>query len=116
MSVKLKPLSEQVIVITGASSGIGLATAEEAVKAGASVVLAARSAETLNTIGERLTTEAPRRVHTVVADVADRQQVDSIADAAIQKFGRIDTWVNNAGIAIYGRLDVVDGKGQPPAI
>ncbi|HEX4794893.1 MAG TPA: SDR family oxidoreductase, partial [Humisphaera sp.] len=104
MAVKLKKIDEQVIVITGASSGIGLATARMALKQGAKVVLAARSA---NALAEALAEAGSANAVDVVADVSDRQQVQRIADKAIERFGRIDTWVNDAGLSIYGRLDEV---------
>lgn len=104
MSVKLKKVKDQVIVITGASSGIGLATAEMAAKAGASVVLAARSDETLAEVVGRITA-AGGRAAAVPCDVADRAQVDRLAEEAVRQFGRIDTWVNNAGLGLWGRLD-----------
>ena len=106
MSLKLKPLNEQVIVITGASSGIGLTTAQSAARQGAKLVLAARSEETMNTVVAQINAEGGQAIF-VACDVADRGQVDAVARAAIDRFGRIDTWVNNAGIAIYGRLDQV---------
>lgn len=105
-SLKLKPLNEQVIVITGASSGIGLATAQEAARRGASVVLAARSDEALERIVADIEKEGGKAI-AVSCDVSDRSQVQRVADAAIKRFGRIDTWVNNAGLSIYGRLDEV---------
>jgi short-subunit dehydrogenase len=103
MATKLKKVADQVIVITGASSGIGLATAEAAAKKGARLVLAARSERTLNEIAGRLGGE----VLAVACDVADRAQVERVAEAAVRRFGRIDTWVNNAGQGLYGRLDEV---------
>jgi len=106
MSPSLKPLNQQVIVITGASSGIGLATAQDAAKAGARVVLAARSGDVLEAIVATLVKQGHEAIH-VVADVADRDQVQRIADAAIDRFGRIDTWANVAGVTIYGKLDEV---------
>jgi len=106
MSVKLKPLDQQVIVITGASSGIGLATAESATKQGAKVVLVARSDKALTDLTKRLT-EAGGEAIAIPCDVTDRRQVNAVAETAIARFGRIDTWVNDAGIAIYGRLDEV---------
>jgi short-subunit dehydrogenase len=109
MAVSLKSLDKQVIVITGASSGIGLATAEAAAKQGAKLVLAARSAKTLNEIVQNINAAGGQAIH-VVADVAERQQVEKIAEAAISRFGRIDTWVNDAGVSIYGRLDEVSEK------
>ena len=104
MAVSLKPLDQQVIVITGASSGIGLATAEAAAKQGAKLVLAARSEQTLHEIVQRINSNGGDAI-CVTADVSDRQQVQRIAEAAVQRFGRIDTWVNDAGLSIYGRLD-----------
>jgi short-subunit dehydrogenase len=106
MSVTLKPLSEQVIVITGASSGIGLCTAETAARKGAKVVLAARSDRTLDEAVRRITAAGGQAI-AVPCDVADREQVQNVARETIERFGRIDTWVNNAGLAIYGRLDEV---------
>src|SRR4051794_2737688 len=105
-SVSLKSVNEQVMVITGASSGIGLATAEEAAKRGAKLVLAARSESTLAEIVSRISA-AGREATYVVADVGERDQVERIAEAALAQFGRIDTWINNAGVSIYGRLDEV---------
>jgi short-subunit dehydrogenase len=106
MANTLKPLNEQVIVITGASSGIGLATAELAAKRGAKLVLAARSEHALRTIALELRTLGCDAIH-VVADVSDRKQVEKIARTTIANHGRIDTWINNAGVSIYGRLDEV---------
>jgi short-subunit dehydrogenase len=101
-----KPLHEQVIVITGASSGIGLATALAAAEGGARLVLAARSANTLSEIVEHIQARGGQAV-AVPCDVADRAQVERVSDTAIEHFGRIDTWVNNAGGSIYGRLEEV---------
>jgi short-subunit dehydrogenase len=109
MATKLKPINQQVIVITGASSGIGLCTAETAARQGAMVVLAARSGDTLDKVVDRIA-DAGGRCMSVVADVANRGDVQKVADAAVAHFGRIDTWVNNAGLAIYGRLDEVSDE------
>ena len=103
-SPNLKPIEDQVMVITGASSGIGLATARAAAQHGAMLVLAARSAETLAHIVEDINQKGGKSIY-VAADVGDREQVEAIADAALLRFGRIDTWVNDAGVSIYGRLD-----------
>lgn len=103
MTVKLKKVADQVIVITGASSGIGLATAEMAVERGARVVMAARSEDELREVVQRLNRNGTRATY-VAADVADKAAVQRIADHAIAEFGGFDTWVNNAGISVYGRL------------
>jgi short-subunit dehydrogenase len=103
MAQSLKPLDQQVIVITGASSGIGLATAHAAAAQGAKLVLAARSGDTLEQVVADLTADGCDAI-SVTADVSDRAQVESIAQQAIARFGRIDSWVNDAGLSIYGRL------------
>jgi short-subunit dehydrogenase len=101
-----KPLSEQSIVITGASSGIGLATALLAAAQGARLLLIARSGETLKTLTDKIAADGGEVLH-VVADVADRQKMEMAAQEAADLLGGIDTWVNNAGVSIYGRLDEV---------
>ncbi len=103
MRVTLKPLGEQVIVITGASSGIGLVTAKLAARQGASVVLAARNAADLDKAVDGIRRVGGRAI-AVVADVGNRAQVEEIAGRAVGEFGRIDTWVNNAAVSMYGRI------------
>ena len=106
MKYSLKPLDQQVIVITGPSSGIGLATAVIASAKGASLVLASRSEQVLDDLCRTLNENGGNAIR-VVADVGDRIDMDRVADAAIARFGRIDTWVNNAGNSIYGRIQDV---------
>ena len=103
MKLTLKPLSEQVIVITGASSGIGLTTAEMAAEAGARVILASRNEGDLLDAVNRIRGRGGEALH-IVADVADPDAVDAIADLAIEHFGGFDTWINNAGVGMYGKL------------
>jgi short-subunit dehydrogenase len=103
MDMPLKPLRDQVMVITGASSGIGLVTAKHAAREGVRVVLAARNETALREAVDAIRAAGGRAIH-VVADVADPTQVEHIADAAIAEFGRIDTWVNNAAVSMYGRI------------
>jgi NAD(P)-dependent dehydrogenase (short-subunit alcohol dehydrogenase family) len=103
MRLRLKPLEQQVLVITGASSGIGLVTARQASQRGARVVLAARNEKDLRRATEEIRRGGGRAAFTV-ADVADAAQVDAIADTALREFGRIDTWVNNAAVSMYGRI------------
>ena len=93
MKPQLLPLQEQVIVITGASSEIGLVTAEAAARAGAQVVLAARNESDLARTVERVHSAGGRAIH-VVADVAQESDVDRIAETATAAFGRIDTWID----------------------
>ncbi|MBC5992306.1 SDR family oxidoreductase [Pontibacter cellulosilyticus] len=106
MTLTLKSLKDQVIVITGASSGIGLATALKAARKGAKVVLASRNGEALAKIEDQIKQEGGQAIH-VVADVGREADVHKIADAAIGRFGGFDTWVNDAGVSIYGRLSEV---------
>jgi short-subunit dehydrogenase len=103
MRLELKPISDQVIVITGASSGIGLVTARMAATRGARVVLTARNESDLASAVSEIRREGGRALH-VASDVAEPDAVANVAEVAIQEFGRIDTWVNNAAVAVYGRL------------
>ena len=103
MELRLKSIDQQVLVITGASSGIGLVTARMAAQRGAAVVLAARNERDLARAVDEIRREGGRAVH-AVADVAVPEQVEAIAEASLREFGRIDTWVNNAAVAMYGRL------------
>ena len=105
----LKPLNEQTLVITGASSGIGLATARMAVRRGARVVLVARDGAVLEAEVGRLTAKGGKAAF-AVADVGDREAVQAAAQRAIAAFGGFDTWVNVAGITIYGQLWQVEER------
>jgi short-subunit dehydrogenase len=103
MGVQLKQVKDQVIVITGASSGIGLATAREAASRGARVVLNSRDPVDLSRAIAEIREEGGEAVMHV-GDVADRAAMESLADTAIAAFRRIDTWINNAGVSIYGEI------------
>jgi NAD(P)-dependent dehydrogenase (short-subunit alcohol dehydrogenase family) len=103
MTPKLKDLSEQVIVITGASSGIGLVTARMAARQGASVVVAARNEGALQDLVEEIRNGGGKAIH-VVCDVGREDDIRHLAETAVQEFGRFDTWVNNAGISIFGQV------------
>ena len=106
MAVSLKPVREQVIVITGASSGIGLATAQAAAQAGAKVVLTARNDESLAKVAQKIESEGGTAIY-CPADVASRAELQHVAGRAIERFGGFDTWVNNAGVSIWGHLEEV---------
>jgi NAD(P)-dependent dehydrogenase (short-subunit alcohol dehydrogenase family) len=106
MNIRLKKLNEQVMVITGATSGIGLVTARMAAGRGARLILAARNEEALRRLVNETAASGAQAVY-VVANVGKQADVRRIAEKAIEHFGDFDTWVNNAGVSIYGRvLDV----------
>ena len=106
MSVHLKRLEDQTLVITGATSGIGLTTARMAAERGARLVLAARSEEALRQLTDEVTSMNGEGTY-VVADVGKEDDVRKIAQAAEERFGGFDTWINNAGVSIYGKLEDV---------
>ncbi len=103
MHFKLKPLAKQTIVITGATSGIGLCTARMAAQRGANVVAVARNEEALRELVNEIEAAGGSAVY-AVADVADEKALKHAAQVAKERFGSIDTWVNNAGTSIYGRI------------
>lgn len=99
-----RPLEEQVVVITGASSGIGRETAWQLARRGALVVAAARNLDALQRL-QRDVLEAGGNLHAVQCDVARWDDVVKLADEAVGRFGRIDTWINNAGVSLYGPIE-----------
>lgn len=104
--MRRKLLHDQTIVVTGATSGNGLAIAERAVRGGAAVVLVARNKAELERIRERLS-RSGGRVATCTADVADEAAARTIVQVAVEAFGGFDAWVNNAGTGTYGTLEQV---------
>ena len=100
----LKPISEQVVVVFGASSGIGRETALEFARQGAKVVAAARSQSALDSLQEDFG-HLKADTMVCVADAADFEQVKSVADRAVEKFGRLDTWVHCAAVSIYATFE-----------
>lgn len=109
--MKLKPLAAQVILITGATSGIGLTTARMAARKGAKLVLVARNRQVLEELTNELNTSGSKAIF-AEADVADESALQKAAEAGIQRFGRIDTWVNNAGVSIYGKITEISMEDQ----
>jgi len=97
--MQLKPIPQQVVVIVGASSGIGRDSALEFAKRGAKVVVAARNKDALSSLVAEVE-QVEGEVISQIADVADAEQVQAIARTAATTFGRIDTWVHNAATGI----------------
>src|SRR5262245_36043289 len=105
MTVRLKPVEEQVVIVTGASSGIGLATARMFAARGArGLVLVARNAETLRQIAAELSARGTPTL-AVPGDTGRREDLERAARAAVETFGGFDTWVNNAAVSIFGSLE-----------
>src|SRR6185369_11115057 len=103
MNFRLKKLSDQVMVITGASSGIGFVTARLAAKRGARLVLNARNEDALDRVVEEINDAGGEAIY-VAGDVGNFDDVHKIGAEAIRHFGGFDTWVNNAGVSIYGAV------------
>jgi short-subunit dehydrogenase len=101
MNAKHKQLSDQVMVITGASSGIGLVTARLAAKRGTRLILNARNEDALRRVCDEIR-QSGGEAYYVAGDVGHYEDVQKLAQEAIRRFGGFDTWVNNAGVTIYG--------------
>ena len=97
-------IAGKVVVITGASSGLGEATAEHLADLGAIVVLGARRRERIESLSSRLQQQGHQAL-AMVTDVTDRAQVQRLVDAAVHSFGRIDVMINNAGLMPSSPLD-----------
>jgi NAD(P)-dependent dehydrogenase (short-subunit alcohol dehydrogenase family) len=102
--VAKKPLREQVIVVTGASSGLGRAIARLAGERGAKVVVTARNGEALEACVAEVE-RAGSEALAVPGDVTDREHVDGAVSAAVERFGRIDTYVANAIVTVYAEAE-----------
>lgn len=101
-------LKGNVVVITGASSGIGKALAEEMAKRGANVVLAARQFVTLCEIAEKLQAKYPIKALAVQADVSKEEDCKSLINQAVLTFGKIDILINNAGLSMRALFQHTD--------
>src|SRR4051794_34079004 len=96
-----RPLEDAVVVVTGASSGIGRAAALRLARRGCALALCARSLAPLETVAGECEA-AGATVLIAALDVADEEAVEALAQRTSERFGRIDVWVNNAGVIAYG--------------
>ena len=101
---KLKPINEQVVVLMGASSGIGRATALKFAERGAKVVVSARGEEGLRSVVEEIRSNGGEATY-AVADTTDVDAVRAVADRAVEEYGRLDTWVHLAGTAVFATFE-----------
>lgn len=102
-----KPIGNQVVVITGASTGIGRATSKHLARLGARVILAARADPFLINLEQQIIKQGGRAL-AVPTDVADFTQVQRLVDTTLRHFGRIDVWVNNAAQTLFGTVEHTD--------
>ena len=100
----IRKISGTTAVITGATSGVGRETALQFARDGASVVVAGRRKERLQQLVSEIESTGSQALG-VVTDVAEQAQVDHLIESTVDRFGRIDTLVNNAGVAFAGRFD-----------
>jgi NAD(P)-dependent dehydrogenase (short-subunit alcohol dehydrogenase family) len=105
--MRKKPLPDQVLVITGASSGLGRAVARGAGARGAKVVVAARNGEALEAAAREIEA-AGSEAYACVTDVTDSEQVDELVARAVERFGRIDTFVANAMVTVYAEVEQLE--------
>lgn len=104
MKIRLRDINDQTIVITGATSGIGLTTAKMAADRGAHVILVSRSEDSLESVVEEIRADGGM-ADFVECDVGEREEVARVVKTVVKRFGGFDTWVNNAGIGAYSRLE-----------
>lgn len=100
-------LKDKIAVVTGASSGIGEATARELSRRGAAVVLAARNRERIEGVAREIVSGGGRAL-AVEADVGDEESVRRLVERAVEEFGSIDVLVNNAGVGLAGRVEELE--------
>lgn len=97
---------DTVVVLCGASSGIGRAIAQALARRGARLVLAARRRDTLQAVADECAALGAQAL-AVPTDVTDAAAVQALGEAAIARFGRIDAWINNVGVGVVGRFEAV---------
>jgi citronellol/citronellal dehydrogenase len=104
-------LDGQVCLITGGGTGIGVATAREMARLGATVVIASRKEEVIERARAGLSVEIGREVYGQTCDIRDRDQVAALADSVLARHGRIDVLVNNGGGQFFSPAEAITGKG-----
>jgi NAD(P)-dependent dehydrogenase (short-subunit alcohol dehydrogenase family) len=104
VAMRLKPIDKQVVVLMGASSGIGRATALRFADRGARVVVSARNEQGLDSLVEEIEGKGGTAV-SIPADTAEFEQVKAVADGAVAEYGRLDTWVHLAGVGLYALFE-----------
>lgn len=98
----MKKLNESVTIITGASSGIGAATAVKLAKAGSKIVLVARADDKIEKVKKQIENKGGK-AELFIADVTDFEQMKAMTAFTIEKFGRVDNLVNNAGLMLFSQ-------------
>jgi NAD(P)-dependent dehydrogenase (short-subunit alcohol dehydrogenase family) len=101
---QLKPVGDQVVVLMGASSGIGRESALRFARKGAKVVVSARGEEGLDSLVQEIRDEGGEATY-VVADTSDFGQVEAVADRAVEEYGRLDTWVHLAAVGLFATFE-----------
>ena len=104
-------LLDKVAIVTGGGSGIGAACTRELARLGATVIIASRNKERIEAAAKGLSTELGVTVHGRVADIRDRDQVNSLVSGAVAQFGRIDILVNNGGGQFFSPAQMISPKG-----
>jgi NAD(P)-dependent dehydrogenase (short-subunit alcohol dehydrogenase family) len=102
--MQLKPIEEQVVVLMGASSGIGRETALRFSRRGAKVVVSARGEEGLASLVEEIRAEGAEATM-AIADTSEFDQVKAVADRAVEEYGRLDTWVHLAAVGLFATFE-----------